>query len=92
MRLSSATFLSRYFHHDIITPAPFTALSQITSPEDRTRLMAWYNLLGRFSSAIGAIFCGGVVAHLSGKVGLSILLADRIVMILYSFVMVRRGL
>ena len=53
--------------------------------------MAWYNLVGCFSSALGAIFCGGVVAYLSGTVGISILLADRIVMILYSCVKVSRG-
>jgi hypothetical protein len=50
--------------------------------------MAWYNLVGCFSSALGAIFCGGIVAYLSGTVGMSILLADRIVMILYSCVKV----
>ena len=83
------TFLSHCSHHTNLILVPFAALSQITSPEDRTHLMAWYNLIGRFSSALGAFFCGGVVAYLSGKVGMSILLADRIVMILYSCVMVR---
>jgi hypothetical protein len=86
MRLSLIIFLTR---HKIVAPVPFAALSQITSIEDRTRLMAWYNLVGRFSLALGAMFCGGVVAYLSGKVGISILLADRIAMILYSCVMVR---
>jgi hypothetical protein len=80
------TFLSR---HKIYAPVSFAALSQVTSTEDRTRLMAWYNLVGRFSLALGAMFCGGLVAYLSGKVGMSILLADRIVMILYTGVMVR---
>jgi MFS family permease len=73
---------------EILIPPHSTAISQVTNPEDRTRLMAWYNLVGCFSSAVGAIFCGGIVAYLSGTVGISILLADRIVMILYSCVKV----
>jgi MFS family permease len=77
--------------HQSLIPMPFSAISQVTSPEDRTSLMAWYNLVGCFSSALGAIFCGGVVAYLSGTVGISILLADRIVMILYSCVKVSPG-
>lgn len=80
--------LKRYTSHQLSHPVPVAALSQVTRPEDRTRLMAWYNLFGCFSSALGAIFCGGVVAYLNGKVGISILSADRIVMILYSCVKV----
>lgn len=35
-----------------------SALSQVTPQQDRTRLMAWFNLASCFASASGALFCG----------------------------------
>ena len=39
-----------------------SALSQIVSGQRRTRVFAWYNLLGSFATAFGAL-CGGVGAQ-----------------------------
>lgn len=44
-----------------------SGISQITSDEERTTLLALYNLTGSFSSAIGALVCGGMITLLSQK-------------------------
>src|SRR5216110_449 len=38
------------------------ALSQIVPPERRTHVFAWYNLMGSFATAVGAL-AGGVLAQ-----------------------------
>jgi MFS family permease len=35
-----------------------SAISEVTRNEQRTAIMAWYNLFGSFSCAFGAFFCG----------------------------------
>lgn len=35
-----------------------SSLSQVTNDSDRTSIMAWYNLVGSFASAGGALVCG----------------------------------
>lgn len=65
-----------------------SGLSQVTRHEDRTRLMAWYNLVGCFASATGALFCGYVISTLNGSYGYSMLDSYRAVMILYTAIQV----
>ena len=45
------------------------ALSQIVSDEKRTGVFAWYNLVGSFSTALGA-FAGGLIVEASQGYGL----------------------
>jgi MFS family permease len=45
------------------------ALSQIVSEERRTDVFAWYNLVGSFSTALGAL-AGGLLAEVSQHLGL----------------------
>ena len=57
--------------HDI---GPFlsveqAALSHVIADARRTDVFAWYNLVGSFSTALGA-FCGGLLASLSQSFGL----------------------
>ena len=46
------------------------ALSQIVSDERRTDVFAWYNLVGSFSTALGAL-TGGLIAQASANFGLT---------------------
>jgi MFS family permease len=46
------------------------ALSQLTRDERRTHLLAWYNLVGSFSTATGAL-CAGGTAQLLQNAGLT---------------------
>jgi MFS family permease len=38
-----------------------SALAEVTRVQDRTKLMAWYNLFGSFSGAFGALACGVII-------------------------------
>ena len=49
-----------------------SCLSQLISDEDRTKVMAWYNLVGSFSVAIGSLFCGTLVTMLMSSSYLSL--------------------
>ncbi|MBI3538340.1 MAG: MFS transporter, partial [Chloroflexi bacterium] len=42
------------------------SLSQIIRDEQRTRIFAWYNLVGSFATALGALCGGGLVQALQG--------------------------
>ena len=64
----------------------------MTRPEDRTRLMAWYNLFGCFSSAAGALVCGAAIEFLRGSEGFGLLGAYRTTMGAYALVKVRHSL
>jgi MFS family permease len=46
------------------------ALSQIVSDDRRTKVFAWYNLIGSFATALGSL-CGGVLAQGLQDTGLS---------------------
>ena len=59
------------------------ALSQLVPNERRTRIFAWYNLVGSFSTASGALI-GGRLIHTLQITGVSLLAAYRTVLILYS--------
>lgn len=67
---------------------PFIGLAQVTSGEDRTRLMAWYNLFGCFSSAIGALCCGGIIVYLNSTQGFGLLISYRLTMVIYATIKV----
>ncbi len=58
-------------------------LSQLITDRERTKVFAWYNLAGSFSTALGALVSGGLVQVLQGG-GLSLLNSYRVVMIGYA--------
>jgi MFS family permease len=58
-------------------------LTQLIPGERRTQVFAWYNLVGSFATAIGAL-CGGGLAGLLGEAGLMPLDSYRLVVIGYS--------
>jgi MFS family permease len=47
-------------------PIEQAALSQVVQGEKRTLVFAWYNLLGSFATALGALFGGGLTQLLVG--------------------------
>ncbi len=77
----------------IISPSgneigPFMAiemacLSQITETADRTRILAWYNLAGSFSTAFGAFVCGWII-HIIQYLGFPVLFSYQIPMYIYA--------
>ena len=58
------------------------SLSQIIPGEKRTGIFAWYNLVGSFATAVGAL-CGGGLAQLLQNGGLSPLNSYRVIVIGY---------
>lgn len=59
------------------------ALSHIVSDERRTDMFAWYNLVGSFSTALGAL-AGGLIAEASPHFGLTGAAAFRPVLLAYA--------
>jgi MFS family permease len=59
------------------------ALSHIVSDERRTDVFAWYNLVGSFSTALGAL-AGGLIAEASPHFGLTGAAAFRPVLLVYA--------
>jgi len=59
------------------------ALSHIVSDERRTDVFAWYNLIGSFSTALGAL-AGGLIAEMSQQAGLTGAAAYRPVLLAYA--------
>ena len=59
------------------------ALSHIVSDERRTDIFAWYNLVGSFSTALGAL-AGGLIAEASPHFGLTGAAAFRPVLLAYA--------
>lgn len=59
------------------------ALSHIVSDERRTDVFAWYNLVGSFSTALGAL-AGGLIAEVSQQSGLIGAAAFRPVLLTYA--------
>lgn len=66
------------------------ALSQIVSDEKRTHLFAWYNLVGSFATALGALGGGGLVQALQDS-GVSALGSYRTIVIGYAIIGVLLG-
>jgi MFS family permease len=58
------------------------ALSQIVPDELRTQVFAWYNVVGSFATAAGAL-CGGGLTQLLQQVGVVPLNSYRTVLVLY---------
>jgi MFS family permease len=61
------------------------SLSQVVSGERRTGVFAWYNLVGSFSTALGALASGGLVQAMKAG-GLSELNSYRVVVVGYAAV------
>jgi MFS family permease len=59
------------------------SLTQLIENKNRTRVFAWYNLVGSFATALGALVSGGLVQGLEGS-GMSPLASYRIVLIGYA--------
>lgn len=64
-------------------PIEQAALSQIVSAADRTRVFAWYNLVGSFATAVGALAGGSLAQTLQGA-GSSPLCSYRVVVVGYA--------
>jgi MFS family permease len=63
-------------------PVEQAALSQIVPDRARTQVFAWYNLVGSFATAAGAL-CGGVLTEVLQQAGMIPLNSYRTVLILY---------
>jgi MFS family permease len=61
------------------------ALTQIISNEQRTRVFAWYNLVGSFATALGALVSGSL-AQLLQTSGYAPLVSYRVIVIGYAFI------
>jgi MFS family permease len=59
------------------------ALSHIVSDERRTDVFAWYNLVGSFSTAVGAL-AGGLITEVSPHIGLTGAAAFRPALLAYA--------
>ena len=64
-------------------PIEIAALSHIIPGENRTRVFSWYNLIGSFSTALGALF-GGVTAQALQGLGMGPVKSYRALIILYA--------
>ncbi len=58
-------------------------LTQLIADRERTKFFAWYNLVGSFATALGALVSGGLVQVLQGG-GLPLLESYRVVMVGYA--------
>lgn len=61
------------------------ALSQIISDENRTKIFAWYNLVGAFAISFGSLAGGGLVQLLQ-NVGLAPLESYRVIVVWYALI------
>ena len=60
-----------------------SALSQVVTGRQRTQVFAWYNLIGSFATALGALFGGGLTQFLQ-KAGMTPLGSQRIIVAAYA--------
>jgi MFS family permease len=67
------------------------SLSQITPNERRTQIFAWYNLVGSFATALGALV-GGALVQAGQNAGLTLLGSYRIVVMGYAAIGLALGL
>ncbi|MCL4507232.1 MAG: MFS transporter [Chloroflexi bacterium] len=67
------------------------ALSQIVTDKQRTHVFAWYNLVGSFATALGALCGGGLAQVLQGN-GMIPLNSYRVVVIGYALIGLALGL
>jgi MFS family permease len=61
------------------------ALSQLVPDKERTRVFAWYNLVGSFATATGAL-CAGVIAQALQNQGWALMDAYRAVIVGYALI------
>jgi MFS family permease len=61
------------------------ALSQIAPDRERTHVFAWYNLVGSFATAFGAL-CGGTLAQVLQNSGVTLLNSYRAIVIGYGLI------
>lgn len=66
-------------------PVEQAMLSQLVSKEQRTRVFAWYNLIGSFATAFGAL-AGGFLAKLLQSRGMSPLDSYRVILLGYALI------
>ncbi len=66
-------------------PIEQAALTQTVPITHRTRVFAWYNLAGSFTTALGALF-GGVLAQAFMKAGMAPAGSYRIIILLYAVI------
>src|SRR5215469_10667907 len=66
-------------------PVEQAALSQIVPDALRTQVFGWYNLVGSFATAVGAL-CGGGLTQLLQQVGVASLNSYRTVVVLYGVI------
>jgi len=67
------------------------SLSQIVPNERRTRVFAWYNLVGSFATALGSL-AGGVLAQTAQGLGVAPLGSYRMIVLSYAAMGLRLGL
>ena len=67
------------------------SLSQIVSDERRTQIFAWYNLVGSFATALGAL-TGGVLVQVGQDAGLTPIGSYRVVVVGYAAIGLALGL
>jgi MFS-type transporter involved in bile tolerance (Atg22 family) len=67
------------------------SLSQIVPDERRTGVFAWYNLVGSFATALGALF-GGLLVQVGQDAGLTPIGSYRVVVAGYAAIGVALGL
>jgi MFS family permease len=60
-----------------------SALAQVVPGRQRTQVFAWYNLIGSFATALGALFGGGLTQFLQ-RTGMAPLGSQRVVVISYA--------
>jgi len=72
-------------------PIEQAALTQTVPITYRTRVFAWYNLAGSFTTALGALF-GGVLAQAFMKVGMAPAGSYRIIILLYAAIGIILGI
>jgi len=66
-------------------PIEQAALTQLVADTKRTNLFAWYNLVGSFATALGAL-AGGGISQLLQKLGYTPLLSYRVVVLGYGLI------
>src|SRR6267378_4319699 len=72
-------------------PVEQAALSQIVPDDLRTQVFAWYNLVGSFATAAGALI-GGSLTQLLQQIGVSPVNSYRAIVVLYGSIGVLLGL
>jgi MFS family permease len=67
------------------------SLSQIVANDRRTQVFAWYNLVGSFATALGAL-CGGMLVQVGQDSGLTPIGSYRVVVVGYATIGIALGL